>query len=78
VIRFGKLIWAEPACTLGRDYHETVWLAWQRLFGEVLDPSKAVQSNDLRGPTRHLLMPNGHIAVVSRYPGNSAIYQQEN
>jgi hypothetical protein len=72
-MRHGKAIWEEDDATPGTEGHETLSMAWQRLFGEQFDRAKALQTED-GGDADWLLMPNGKI-VCSSFPGQTGIYE---
>lgn len=41
-----KTLWSEDECTRGLPGHETLEMAWQRLFGEPYDQGKATDFYD--------------------------------
>jgi hypothetical protein len=73
VLRRGKKLWADEWCDRVAG-GESVYEAWERLFGEPLDTSRAIQVDD-RGDAVMHHMPNGH-AVTFACDGNY-IHQSE-
>jgi hypothetical protein len=73
VLRRGKLLWADEPCEREAG-SESVYEAWDRLFGEPLDVRRAVRLDDGGDATTHH-MPNGH-CVTFACDGNY-IHQSE-
>ena len=67
-----KLLWDEDDATVSDPLHETLAMAYKRLFGEELDIRSAIERKD-GGDGMFYIMPNG-ARVWSSYPGGSAIY----
>lgn len=68
----GKAIWTEDDCTIHDPDHETLDMAWKRLFGTEWVGAEAILVDDHGDGCEHL-MPNGYVVWAS-WPGASAIY----
>ena len=73
-----KTLWTEDDATTSDPDHETIRMAWKRLFDEDFDVVKE-QSGVLKidhGDADEYRFPDGRIALAT-YPGNSVIMRRE-
>lgn len=75
----GRCLWVEDDVGISEPDHETLEVAWRRLFGYELDLSAAILKTDYGDCDEYLLLvvrPNCEpqaVVVASSYPGNSEI-----
>ena len=68
--RLAELVWEEDDVTCSDPAHETVWVAYHRLYGG--SKSDALRKQDCQDVV-YYTMPDD-VVVAGSYPGNSAIY----
>ena len=64
------ILWREDEATTQDPDHETLDMAYKRLFGEPFDRTRARHED--HGDHDKYFMPNG-VVVTTSYPGNNSI-----
>lgn len=67
-------LWQEDDATPGTEGHETLAMAWKRLFGTDYKPETALSRED-HGDCDFLMFEN-KIIVIASYSGNNSILEE--